>query len=157
MGHALHSDRFDQARVIILNVSDPRADGPGDHLGRRVRGSFDDLVGAAQDRLRHRERGRAQRRDLALLRRCETREGFRGAAGSRRPEACSRSGRMSRNRVWRRGCTVPHERWCVSDRLRSRRRDTDLARIVPLLHSRATAHCAMPADRQFLTNGATFF
>jgi hypothetical protein len=33
------------------------------------------------------------------------------------------------------GCTVPHERWCVSDRLRSRRQDTDLARIVPLFHN----------------------
>jgi|SRR5271165_4316565 len=31
------SDRLDQALVIVLDVADPRADGPGDHLLRRVR------------------------------------------------------------------------------------------------------------------------
>jgi hypothetical protein len=30
------SDRLDQARVIVLDVADPRTDEPGDHLCRRV-------------------------------------------------------------------------------------------------------------------------
>src|SRR6202030_2105649 len=31
------NDGFDQARVIVLDVADPRADGPGDHFLSRVR------------------------------------------------------------------------------------------------------------------------
>ena len=63
---------------------------------------------------------------------------------------------MSRNRVWRRGYTVPHKRWCVSDRLRSRRRDIDFWR--GLFHdcTAAQQHMALCQATEFFDEARYF-